>query len=435
MREFDLETESSSRDHILASLNRYLLEQNHAGRTVVLVIDEAQNLGAAALEEVRLLSNLETETDKLLQIVLVGQPELANTLEDKSLRQLRQRISIYYQLQPLSVKECYAYAQHRIEVAGGNPDRLFERSTLIRACKASHGIPRKLNVLLDRALLTAYTAESRRVTRLHLKQALNELKSLRERTVKLLPWGAAIVAGLLVLLTLGVARQFLPVSTPAYVQQSQQTRSLHPLAQKLTGMSSRETLNVALSELLKTFGKERTLKTTSAPIGQILHAQNLHSYSFNGDLERLLQLNTPALVPVRFPGAEGPRYFAILSAQGRNFEVAPADDGGRTLSYEELTSFWSGEALIPWENPVSVTQVVSLGDRGAEVAEIQKRLLGAGLYSGVFDGKFDRETLEAVRDFQRRSGLPVDGRVGPQTMIRLYQEGGMDNPVTLRKRA
>mgnify|MGYP001447826612 CR=1 FL=1 len=434
MREFDLSVGRGGRDEMLDALNQYLLEQNALGHTVVLVIDEAQNLGAAALEEVRLLSNLETETDKLLQIVLVGQPELAKTLEDRKLRQLRQRITVFYRLLPLTARECMAYARHRIEVAGGDPDRLFRRATLLKACRACKGIPRKLNVMLDRALLTAFTHEASQVTKAHLQSSLRDLQTpMRDRSWRYLALGAVF---LLLVTTIPLLRAFRgePVPSEGPIESialQQGASAIHPLAFQLSTLSSLNSRNLALGSLLELWGKQSLPIDTAAPLVQIVRSRQLQLHHFNGSFEEFMALNTPALIPIRLPGVEGLRFVALLQSSNDSFTLAPLGSPSQQISHDALRSFWNDEALIPWNDSAAVSGVLQLGDAGQRVAEIQKRLLGAGFFAGVFDGNFDRETLSAVRAFQHFAKLPIDGKVGPQTLIRLYQAGGMDDPVTL----
>jgi general secretion pathway protein A len=151
-------------DYLIA-LNKLLLGRLQRGHNTVLVIDEAQNLGAEALEEVRLLSNLETDSEKLLQIVLTGQPELLDKLADPALRQLRQRIAIEHHVEALRPDEVHAYLRHRIEVAGGKYDEVFESGLEPLFYSASLGCPRMISLLADRSLLAAYSRQSRPVTR------------------------------------------------------------------------------------------------------------------------------------------------------------------------------------------------------------------------------------------------------------------------------
>jgi len=438
MREFDLESSESGRTAMLDQLNSFLLAEHAAGRTVVLVIDEAQNLGEAALEEVRLLSNLETETDKLLQIVLVGQPELAATLAGRKLRQLRQRIAVFYSLRPLSTAECLAYARHRIEVAGGVAGKLFSRVALHRACRVSGGIPRRLNLLLDRALLIAYAEDQKTVHVRHLRRAYRELNSPFPRARRGM-FKYAIVGSLMVLLSATSAWQWLdrvsvadpPDAVPPVIA-PQETLPVHPMTRALAEMPAERSRYEALSRLFERWGEAPLAQNTVAPLEQAVASRGLSLYRFTGSLDELLSLNTPAVLTVRLPGTVAPRFLALTGLSGDRFLVASRPDDTDALSYAQLSSFWAGDAWLLWRNSAALPMLTRSGARGRPVLEIQKRLLGAGCYSGALTGEFDDETLSAVRTFQRTSGLPVDGAVGPLTLMRLYQAGGLDSPVLLR---
>ena len=174
-REFGLPTAVRTRTDLLDALNQFLVEKNAAGRRVLLVIDEAQNLDPAVLEQVRLLSNLETDRAKLLQIVLIGQPELEENLSRSDLRQLRQRITVRWSLRPLSRAEVAEYVEHRLRVAGLADPRLFTSGGTRALTRASRGIPRLINALADRALLAAYTEGRREVDARLVRRAAREL--------------------------------------------------------------------------------------------------------------------------------------------------------------------------------------------------------------------------------------------------------------------
>lgn len=146
---------------LLSALNSYLLEQISLGFNVALIVDEAQNLSPDALEEVRLLSNLETEKEKLLQIILMGQPELKSVLALPRLKQLRQRISVYYHIAPLTLQETQAYIFHRLRVAGNSAQDIFNAEALAAIYRHTGGIPRRINNLCDSALLTGFVREVR----------------------------------------------------------------------------------------------------------------------------------------------------------------------------------------------------------------------------------------------------------------------------------
>lgn len=174
--EFGIESAAASAGELLSALNHFLLRENAAGRTVVLVIDEAQNLQPTVLEQIRMLSNLETETDKLIQIILVGQPELGAMLERTELRQLSQRITVRYHLRPMDFDDARDYIAHRLEVAGSRDAGLFTPRAMKRIFRHSRGYPRLINILCDRSLLIGYTENSRQITVSLVDTAIRELQ-------------------------------------------------------------------------------------------------------------------------------------------------------------------------------------------------------------------------------------------------------------------
>lgn len=175
------ETElARSQVDLVAQMNRVLLERIDRGRDIVLVIDEAQNLSFAVLEQIRLLSNLETDEQKLLQIVLMGQPELKEILARDELRQLRQRILVHYELQPLSLKDTRHYIQHRLALAGSIGRPVFTSWAMRAIHRASRGIPRVVNNLCDRSILSAFIHDSNMVNYRDVRRAIRDMKSLTE---------------------------------------------------------------------------------------------------------------------------------------------------------------------------------------------------------------------------------------------------------------
>jgi general secretion pathway protein A len=167
-----------ARDRVrcLDRLNRFLLDQVAEGNDVVLLIDEAQDLTLELLEQVRLLSNLETDQRKLLQIVLVGQPELRELLDSRRLRQLRQRITVRFHLGPLSYDETAHYIRHRIHVSGGNSRPSFDRRAVRRVYRYSGGVPRLINAVCDKTLLCGYVEETAHLTARHVRRSIRELE-------------------------------------------------------------------------------------------------------------------------------------------------------------------------------------------------------------------------------------------------------------------
>ncbi len=163
---------------LVAQMNRVLLERIEKGRDIVLIIDEAQNLAPNVLEQVRLLSNLETDKQKLLQIVLMGQPELKEVLAQDKLRQLRQRVLVHYELRPLSQEDTTHYVQHRLTLAGSQGRPSFTRWAMRAIHQASGGIPRLVNSLCDKALLSAFIRESDEVTFWDARRAIKDMRRL-----------------------------------------------------------------------------------------------------------------------------------------------------------------------------------------------------------------------------------------------------------------
>lgn len=207
-REFAIRHEGLENGELLDELSRFLFSENRAGRTVVLVIDEAQNLAPQVLEQIRLISNLETESDKLIQIVLAGQPELADMLAKPELRQLAQRITVRSHLHPLDFAECGSYIKHRVVIAGGGGWISFSDSAVRKIFNYSKGSPRLINIACDRALLTAYTEDTGVISAKIAAAAISEIKRPRMggRTGRRIILNILIAALLIVATAVGAFR-------------------------------------------------------------------------------------------------------------------------------------------------------------------------------------------------------------------------------------
>ncbi len=179
--ELGLPADGLSRREILSRLNHFLLEKKRESRRVILIIDEAQNLSPSTLEQVRLLSNLETASSKLIQIILLGQPELDEKLDSDELRQLRQRISVRWCLEPLPQPDTFAYVCHRLRVAAGAEREVFADAALREIHRRTGGVPRLINLLCDRVLLAGYAAQAHRIGPTLVRQAAAELPAMTAR--------------------------------------------------------------------------------------------------------------------------------------------------------------------------------------------------------------------------------------------------------------
>jgi general secretion pathway protein A len=172
LRDFGITENLATISQRLFALNNFLIERRRAGENTVLIIDEAQNLDPPALEQVRLLSNFETATDKLLQIFLAGQPELQSKLDLPELRQLKQRISLRCVIRPLTAEETRDYIQHRLRIAGGRRNDIFSDGAVNRITRYSGGIPRLVNIVCDHALLFGYAEQKRRIDEETIEQVI-----------------------------------------------------------------------------------------------------------------------------------------------------------------------------------------------------------------------------------------------------------------------
>ncbi len=174
LEDLEIEYKSTSKTHLLSALNRYLIKQAEKDVNVVLIIDEAQNLTPSVLEEIRMLSNLETEREKLIQIVLMGQPELRNKLALPKLEQFRQRIVLHYHLGSLSGKEAADYIRHRLKKAGNEDADLFEREAIDAIYTYSKGVPRLINIACHHALISGLVYETKKITKKIAIEAIKE---------------------------------------------------------------------------------------------------------------------------------------------------------------------------------------------------------------------------------------------------------------------
>lgn len=176
LEDFGITVVRKNKVSLFRQLNNFLIEEMSRGNNVVLIIDEAQNIKTRVLEEIRMLSNLETDKEKMFQIILVGQPELKNKLESAALKQLRQRIAVRFHISPLESEEIEKYIYHRLAIAGSKGDIQFHKDAMEKICSFTGGIPRVINMVCDKSLLAAYVAAVKDITLSMVESSIRELE-------------------------------------------------------------------------------------------------------------------------------------------------------------------------------------------------------------------------------------------------------------------
>lgn len=435
--EYGIPCEEQNNSPLLQTLNHYLLQQNAAGRTVVLVIDEAQNLDPPVLEQIRLISNLETEKDKLIQIVLVGQPELREKLKKSELRQLSQRITVRYHLCPMDFQDTVDYIEHRLEVAAGQCSEIFSPGALKRIFRFSGGLPRLINVVCDRALLIAYTKGNREVTARMVSAAIADVKKQEPRAFPLrfmryLAAGTVLAlaaCGLYGLFGGHLATREIAASTAdtllADADRQQPEKGVAPdLSVLLAGISEGASAATAFNALARIWGVApvSVQQDSLEPVTLEGYAagSGLNFVRNKGNLGALLRLNYPAILELSLPEGKGLRYVALIGRKGPLLVIAPHV----TISGSELEKFWSGRSFLPWMNVRNLPLVSKLGDKGESIKSLKLLLEKAGFYQGPATTLFDGQMSEAVKHFQAAQGIDPDGVVGGRTLLLLYRAGG-----------
>ena len=412
--------------------NRYLLTAYANGRRTVLLIDEAQNLSLEVLEQIRLLTNLETSKAKLLQIILVGQPELNAMLARRELRQLNQRITARYHLLPLSFDETKAYIQHRLRVCRGS-HRLFSATAIRLIYRYSAGVPRLINILCDRALLGAYASNTGRITPAIVNRSARETLGLRHW----LPRFSVSIAASLVLLG-GMAgfyawRHGLPAILPAKPLTIPAAAAPQPLAAQPESPAFRDWLErsapafeAALGELVRIW--DVSLPAEGMADCHQVALSGLHCLAGRGNWKDVLGLDRPVLL--EFADGQGRKRF--LPIQGVEQDQALVQFGG-TLRFPlaDVLADWGGNYLVLWRSPRPGGADIGVGQKSAEVLWLREQLGQVMVLppAETAPDYFDVTLKQQVIQFQRRQGLAADGVAGAKTLIELDNlTGAADSP-------
>ncbi len=434
------EIDPTSTKSLTDALNRYLLRAHADGRRVILIVDEAQNLAPGVLEQVRLLTNLETAKQKLLQIILIGQPELRELLSRIDLRQLAQRITGRYHLEPLSRDETAQYIRHRMRVAGALTP-VFTDKAIRTVFRLTEGVPRLINVICDRSLLAAYAVESPQVTPAIVRRAAAEVRGEEDLAggFRILP-AAAVVATVAILfasvawvyqtrffeLPTTVQTAELPADARASEEESgetaveaaapetvvdaspPQTPSLHSRLLDRTPLDG----NAAFNELAALWGYDTVADCTAAV------SVGLSCVSQRAAFGTLRQLDRPAVLEL--VDRDGGIHRVLLKALRESQAVLSIGGEEIAVPVSELTEYWLGEFQMLWRPPNGRAVALLPGVRDENVVWLRESLAAIdGRYrtGDTESDLYSDELVDRVRAFQRDQRLMVDGLAGAQTQI------------------
>ncbi|KQB57376.1 ExeA family protein [Acidovorax sp. SD340] len=466
-------------------LNASLLAAHAAGRNTVLIIDEAQNLSADVLEQLRLLTNLETSERKLLQIILIGQPELRAMVAKPSMEQLAQRVIARFHLGALSPQETQQYIAHRLAVAGLTGPLPFDRGALRRVHALSHGVPRRINLLCDRALLGAYAAGARQVNRAIVNRAAREVfdapasaaAARSARQAGLPRWalaGLGAVAGAAAgagagwgmgggaaprggpqVATTGPGAAVAPgagsslgakppaAAAPAAVLPASAAAASAPVAAAPAVPASSAAPSSALDQFMQ------AQPATDAPAWQALASawgaalpagadacttlprEGLRCYrNRRAGLNLVRQIDRPVLLAL-YPSEEAEAPVSVL-LRGLDGDNATLEGGGRSLRVPvaELAQVWRGEIATLWRAPVGMPDRGEITDSPAGAAWLDQRLASKAAGGSGPGSKpvTPAQRQSRIHRFQLAQGVTPDGRAGPLTLMLLNRATGVNEP-------
>jgi general secretion pathway protein A len=466
-------TPATLKDYIDA-LNAFLLQSHAAGQSSVLIIDEAQNLQADVLEQLRLLTNLETNARKLLQIVLIGQPELRTMLARPELEQLAQRVIARFHLDALTEAESTQYIQHRLAVAGHTGPLPFDRKALQTIYRLTRGVPRRINLLCGRALLGAWATGQHSVTRSIVNKAAHEVFGETApaakpglgitRTAWLLA-GAGVLLGALATAALNLSDgRAAPQQTaqlgklkegdksqamaPATAASAATSAAIAPTSTSTVAASAPvppQPLDALLPQLptdistaWKTLSPRWQLPANSADPCATALAQQLQCY-------RTTKLNLPLLRQLARPGilalqandnpSSTASVYAVLLDLGENTAILQIGDQRQTVSLSTLLRRWRGEFATLWRAPEGYSPVADIGAKSPAISLLRQQLdqldglpASSGAANPANAQQFDATLKQRLRDFQRTHGLVADGLPGPMTYMQLESALRINTP-------
>ncbi len=436
-QEYGIEVDSGAegkKDYI-DKLNRFLLQNFSQGGNAVLLIDEAQNLSHTVLEQIRMLSNLETEREKLIQIVLVGQSELKELLAAATLRQLNERIMVRYDLKPLDPKDVQRYVEHRLVVAGGRGNLRFTEGVFKKLYSYSQGNPRRINAVCDRALLIAYVKEKHTLSKSMVGKAIEELYGELKPEPNVSDWSRKKFASstLLLLLLMIVAgfagwslREYIPGVSPVK-EKPAPVRIVKPIEppkeptpKEILIEKEPATLflddKTSLTRLFNLFSRE--VRGIDQDIDEVPYSLVI----FDVEPEYHLWLKKPFRIHLSEAAptpSEGHRYLLILEVTEEGAIAVDAEGERRPVTRDFIVRHWGPRLSFFYPSKNTDAYLVKGMDVPA-VLHVQRSLKGIG-YKVETTGIYDEATFRGVTKFQKDLGLKADGIAGPRTRALLFQ--------------
>jgi len=423
-----LPEDKGSTKALVDALNHHLLDAHARGRRTILLIDEAQNLAEDVLEQLRLLTNLETAKQKLLQIILIAQPELREKLSQSNLRQLAQRVTGRYHLEPLSRDESDKYINHRLRVAGALTE-IFDPRARREVFRLSGGVPRVMNVICDRALLGAYSRETRTVNKRLVRRAASEVSGQRLPPV-FMKFAVPIIS-VIGLMVLGAAMWAMfdsepdaairavpaPVTTePAAVTNEDPQQEPIDAPPGLEAQLGAQGADRGIAALLSLWGidYDPTAGSACAQAG----AQGFSCYFQRGSWSGIRQLDRPAVLTLT--DSKGKTYQPLLV--GLDDDVAELSLDGNRMNFplDEVSELWFGQFLLIWRPPGGAPVAISPGMQNENVRWLRQSLaaLDSGYQPQPADSDvFDDALQQQLMAFQRQHRLEADGLAGQKTQI------------------
>ncbi len=436
----------------LDPINEFLLKTHAVGQNNVLIIDEAQNLSPEVLEQLRLLTNLETSERKLLQIILIGQPELRDMLAKPELEQLAQRVIARYHLKALTQGETVQYIRHRLGVAGLSGMVPFDRAARKRIHELSRGVPRRINLLCDRSLLGAYAEGRSRVNREMVDRASAEVFGEAERPITAAVHGinrrpvyaaaAGLMAGVLLFglvnwvrgdgapkAAAAVAASAVPAKAAVAAQGASRpdataASAVKPLA-TLTLDAALRSEAQAMRELASAW---KVPLAEGDPCGTAARQQLQCFKSDDGGLAMLRALDRPGVLTV-YDDAGKPAYILLVSLGADSATLRGTGGATQTVLLSALAKSWRGEFATLWRTPPAYIGRLPPGQNGPVVDWVAQQVARAqGDALPTAPGTLDAALQERIANFQLARGLKPDGRVGPITLMHLNRVAGIDEP-------